>query len=105
MNIYSKEDFPVDEELDDLSEFFRIFGDRTRLQILFLLLQDPGKGVGAIAEELELHQTVISHQLQILRHLRLVRYRKSGRNVYYSLNDSHIKDILMIGIAHLQEGS
>ena len=50
-----------------------------------------------------MHQTAISHQLKILRHLRLVTYRKEGRNVFYSLDDHHIKDILNIGIEHVQE--
>ncbi|NQT58150.1 MAG: helix-turn-helix transcriptional regulator [Bacteroidetes bacterium] len=110
MNIYNNIDeknideiIPVDEELTDLAEFFKIFGDKTRLHILFLLFSKPETGVNELSEAMEMHQTAISHQLKILRHLRLVTYRKEGRNVFYSLNDHHIKDILNIGIQHVQE--
>jgi ArsR family transcriptional regulator, lead/cadmium/zinc/bismuth-responsive transcriptional repressor len=110
MNIYNNLDekeiyevIPVDEELTDLAEFFKIFGDKTRLHILFLLFSKPETGVNELSEAMEMHQTAISHQLKILRHLRLVTYRKEGRNVFYSLNDHHIRDILNIGMQHVQE--
>jgi len=110
MNIYNSiEDeniddiIPVEEELTDLAEFFKIFGDKTRLHILFLLFSRPETGVNELSEAMKMHQTAISHQLKILRHLRLVTYRKEGRNVFYSLNDHHIKDILNIGMQHVQE--
>ena len=93
---------PVEEEIIDLAEFFKTFGDPTRLKILFLL-RDQELSVHAAAEQLGLQQTTLSHQLKILRHLRLVRYRKEGRAVYYSLNDDHIDQILRIGIEHIQE--
>jgi len=104
-NIHKETDTPIEEELADLSEFFRVFGDPTRLQILFFLLNNPETGVNQLSELLGLHQTAVSHQLKILRQLRLVRYRKNGRNVYYSLSDHHIHDILHIGMEHIQEGS
>ena len=93
---------PVDEEVLDLSEFFNTFGDPTRLRILFLL-RSGELGVHTISEQLSLQQTTVSHQLKLLRYLRLVRYRKEGRGVYYSLNDDHIEKILKIGMEHIQE--
>jgi len=107
MNIYDNNTegiaFPIEEELADLEEFFRIFGDRTRLQIMFHLVMQPEMGVNEIAGAIGMHQTAVSHQLKVLRHLRMVRYRKEGRNVYYRLSDNHIKDMLIIGMQHLQE--
>lgn len=107
MNIYNSkeidETIPVDEELTDLAEFFKIFGDKTRLHILFLLFSKPETRVNELSDVMSMHQTAISHQLKILRHMRLVTYRKEGRNVFYSLNDQHIHDILNIGMQHVQE--
>ncbi len=93
---------PVDEEIIDLAEFLKTFGDPTRLRILFLL-REGELGVQAMSEELGLQQTTVSHQLKILRYLRLVRYRKEGRGVYYTINDDHIEKILEIGMQHIQE--
>ncbi len=95
---------PVDEEIIDLAAFLKTFGDPTRLRILFLLLEGE-QNVHDISTALELQQPTISHQLKILRHLRLVRYRKEGRSVWYSLNDEHIAKILTIGMEHIQEPS
>lgn len=99
-----EENYPVEEEIIDLAEFLKTFGDPTRLKILFLLLHGE-QSVQNISASLSVKQTAISHQLQLLRHLRLVRYRKAGRNVYYSLNDAHISQILTLGIEHIQEGN
>ncbi len=93
---------PVEEEIIDLAEFLKTFGDPTRLRILFLL-RNGELGVQAIGDALGLHQTTVSHQLKLLRHLRLLRYRKEGRGVFYALNDSHIEQILEIGMQHIQE--
>ncbi len=97
-----REQLPVDEELQDLSEFFKIFGDPTRLRILFLLKQGEFC-VHDIAGMLELQQTAVSHQLKLLRQVRLVRYRKEGKHVFYSLSDDHITAILAIGLEHTDE--
>jgi len=96
------EHIPVEEEIIDLSEFFKTFGDPTRLRILFLLSEGE-TDVHTVSSRLKLGQTAVSHQLKLLRYLRLVRYRKEGRNVYYSLNDDHIEEILKIGMEHIQE--
>ena len=92
----------IDEENQDLSEFFKVFGDPTRLKILSLL-SDRELCVHIIAEVIDMHQTAVSHQLKILRQSRLVKYRKEGKHVFYSLNDDHIKEILKIGLEHIQE--
>lgn len=93
---------PLDEEIVDIADFFKVFGDPTRLKILFLLEQWE-RGVNAISEELKMQQSTISQQLKLLRARRLVRFRKDGRNVLYRLNDEHIHDILAMGIEHYQE--
>ncbi len=93
---------PVEEEIHDLTEFFKTFGDATRLRILFQLLQGE-QHVQMITDALGLKQAAISHQLSTLRLLRLVSYRKEGHRVYYHLNDQHISDILEIGMEHVQE--
>ncbi len=93
---------PVEEEMQDLSEFFKVFSDPTRLKILFIL-EKQELCVHIIAEALEMQQTAISHQLKILRQSRLVKYRKEGKHVYYSLNDNHIKEILKTGLEHIKE--
>jgi DNA-binding transcriptional ArsR family regulator len=93
---------PLEEEIVDIADFFKVFGDPTRLKILFLLEQGE-RGVNAICEELGMQQSTISQQLKLLRARRLVRFRKDGRNVLYRLNDEHIHDILALGIEHYQE--
>ena len=96
------ESIPVDEEVQDLSEFFKVFGDPTRLKILSILSEKP-LCVHTISETLEMQQTAISHQLKILRQNRLVRYRKEGKHVFYSLKDSHINEIINTGLEHIRE--
>ena len=93
---------PVEEEIQDLSEFFKVFGDPTRIKILSLL-SEKQLCVHSISEALGMQQTAISHQLKMLRQNRLVRYRKEGRHVYYSLCDSHISRIIDIGLEHIRE--
>ena len=93
---------PVDEEIQDLAEFFKVFGDPTRIRILFLL-KEGEFCVHDISTMLEMQQTAVSHQLKSLRQARLVRYRKDGKQVFYSLNDEHIDEIIAIGLDHLKE--
>ena len=93
---------PVEEEIQDLAEFFKLFGDPTRLRILFLLKYGEFC-VHDISTAIEMNQTAVSHQLKSLRQARLVKYRKDGKNVFYSLNDSHINDILATGLEHTNE--
>ena len=93
---------PLDEEVADIADFFKVFGDPTRLKILFLLEQGE-LSVNKIAETLHMHQSTISQQLKLLRASRLVRHRKEGRSIHYSLNDDHIARILSMGVEHYEE--
>lgn len=91
-----------EEFLKELSEFYKVFGDITRLKILELLLKKE-KMVNEIAEELEISQSAISHQLRLLRNLNLVKTKKIGQSVLYSISDNHVKVILEYGIEHIKE--
>jgi ArsR family transcriptional regulator len=97
-----REVMPVEEEIQDLAEFFKVFGDPTRIRILFLL-KTGEYCVHDISSLVEMNQTAVSHQLKSLRQARLVKYRKQGKQVFYSLNDSHIEKILAIGLSHQGE--
>jgi DNA-binding transcriptional ArsR family regulator len=94
---------PLDEEISDIADFFKVFGDSTRLKILFLLDVQGELPVNAIAETLGMQQSTISQQLKLLRASRLVRHRKEGRSIHYSLNDNHIARILTLGVEHYEE--
>ena len=97
MKLHSK------ELLYGLSEFYKIFGDQTRLRILDALLNKP-LCVNEISELLDMTQSAISHQLKNLRTSNLVKTDKIGKNVYYSISDEHIKIILKYGLEHISEG-
>ncbi|MDX9808632.1 MAG: metalloregulator ArsR/SmtB family transcription factor [Sphaerochaetaceae bacterium] len=90
------------EEIVQMADFFKVFGDATRLRILFIL-QEGEMAVQAVADALGMHQTAISQQLKLLRSSRLVKFRKEGRSIYYSLNDDHIAKILSMGLEHINE--
>ena len=90
------------ELLFGLSEFYKIFGDQTRLRILDLLLNKP-LCVNEISEKLDVSQSAISHQLKILRLSKVVKTETNGKKVYYSISDDHIKIILKYGLEHLSE--
>lgn len=93
---------PDADRLSELSDFFRVFGDSTRIRILYALL-DCEKCVIDISQELELSQSAVSHQLQTLRSRRLVKHRREGKTVYYSLADDHIFSIINQGMEHIEE--
>ncbi len=90
------------ELLFGLSEFYKIFGDPTRLRILDLLLNKP-LCVNEISQSLGISQSAISHQLKLLRLSNLVKTEKMGKNVLYSISDDHIKIILKYGLEHISE--
>ena len=96
------EKIPVDEEIQDLAEFIKVFGDPTRIRILYFLREKP-LCVHDLSLLSGMQQTAISHQLKVLRQMRLVKYHKEGRMAVYSLNDSHISQILDIGLKHIAE--
>lgn len=93
---------PGEEELFDLAELFKIFGDSTRVRILFLLFESE-MCVCDIAQLLGMTQSAISHQLQVLKKSKLVKYRREGKTVFYSLADSHVRTILDQGMEHIEE--
>ncbi len=84
----------------DLAEFFRVFGDATRIRILWLLVKQE-MNVGQLTEALDMTQSAVSHQLRVLRQNDLVKYRKDGKTVYYSLDDDHVKTVLEQGTTHI----
>ena len=93
---------PEEELLYDLAEFFKVFGDSTRIRILYALKENE-LCVCDIANLLDLTQTAVSHQLRVLKSSKLVKARRSGKTVFYSLDDDHIHSILDMGIHHLEE--
>lgn len=99
-NIYEKA--LSEDVVNDLAEFFKVFGDPTRLRIVHALLVAE-MCVCDLCELLGMNQSAVSHQLKILRHSRLIKYRREGRNVYYSLDDEHIGHIMKVGLQHLME--
>ena len=102
-DIFSYEDgIPAEEELYDLAELFKVFGDSTRIKILYVLLNED-LSVGEIAKELSMTQSSISHQLRVLKQSRLVKFRREGKNIVYSLADDHVYTILSQGLTHLEE--
>lgn len=93
---------PTEEELYDLAELFKVFGDSTRIKILYVLLESE-MSVGDIAQALSMTQSSISHQLRVLKQSRLVKFRREGKNVVYSLADDHVHTMLSQGLEHLEE--
>ena len=97
-----KEHIPAERELNDLAEFFKVFGDVTRLKLLSVLFHSE-MCVCDIAQLLGMTQSAISHQLQVLKKSKLVKYRREGKTVFYSLADSHVRAILGQGMEHVTE--
>lgn len=93
---------PDEDELFDLAELFKIFGDSTRIKILFVLLES-NMAVNDIANVLKMTQSAISHQLRILKTNGLVKYTRNGKSLIYSLADAHVTTILSQGIEHISE--
>jgi len=97
-----KKKMPKDEFIFNLAEFFKVFGDSTRMKIISALLEEE-LCVCDIAIIVNSTPSAISHQLRFLKQAHLVKYRKDGKSVYYSLDDNHIKEILMKGREHIEE--
>ena len=97
-----RRELPTDELLSDLSDLFKIFGDTTRIKILYALLESE-MCVCAIAELLGMTQSAISHQLRILKDADLVGKRREGKTIYYFLSDDHVRTIIAQGFDHLIE--
>lgn len=97
-----KSQLPQEEVLYDLAEFFKVFGDSTRIKIICALFESE-MCVCDLAALLNVSQSAISHQLRTLKGARLVRYRREGKVIYYSLDDEHIKHIFDEGLRHISE--
>ena len=93
---------PEEDELYDLAEIFKVFGDSTRIKILYVLFESE-MCVCDIAQLLNMNQSAISHQLRILKQNRLVKSRREGKAVFYSLADGHVRTIINQGMEHIQE--
>ena len=93
---------PDEDTLYDLTELFRIFGDSTRVRILYVLFESE-MCVCDIAQLLNMNQSAISHQLKILKQSRLVKSRREGKAVFYSLADGHVRTIINQGLEHIEE--
>lgn len=93
---------PPEEELFDLAELFKVFGDSTRIRILYVLFEAE-MCVCDLAQLLGMTQSAISHQLQVLKKSKLVKYRREGKTVFYSLSDRHVRAILGQGMEHVTE--
>jgi ArsR family transcriptional regulator, lead/cadmium/zinc/bismuth-responsive transcriptional repressor len=91
-----------EEELGELAELFKVFGDSTRIRILFSLFGGE-KNVTEICEDLDMNQSAVSHQLRILKGNQLIRSRRDGKAVIYALADDHVKTIIAMGKEHIEE--
>ena len=92
---------PDKEIMEHIAELFKGFADPTRVHILTLLQQRQELCVTDIAEAVELSQSAISHQLRILKQMHLIKFRREGKNIWYSLADDHVKTILQMGLEHV----
>lgn len=96
------ETMPEETELYDLAELFKVFGDSTRIRILFVLFEAE-VCVCDLAQALQMTQSAISHQLKILKQNKLVKSRREGKSVFYSLADDHVRTIIAQGREHIEE--
>ncbi len=97
-----KENMPSKEEIDDVSNLFKVLGDPTRSKILYTL-EEAELNVSEICECVDMNKSAVSHQLRILRDAKLVKSRKDGKEVYYSFDDEHISTIFKFGLEHINE--
>ena len=97
-----KSEMPKDELLQDLGDLFKVFGDTTRIKIMYALHEDE-MCVCAIADLLGMTQSAISHQLKVLKDANLVTTRRAGKTIYYRLADEHVKSIIAPGYEHITE--
>lgn len=97
-----RNEMPRDEDIYELSDFYKVLGDSTRIKILLTLFSSE-ICVQCLAELLEMNQSAISHQLRVLKQARLVKYRKEGKFKFYSLDDEHVYQVLLLSMSHLKE--
>ena len=97
-----REELPDDEVLYDLAELFKVFGDTTRVKILYVLFESE-MCVNDIAQCLNMTPSAVSHQLRILKTNTLAKFRREGKTVYYSLDDDHVRSMIALGMEHIAE--
>ncbi len=97
-----KAELPKDELLQDLGDLFKVFGDTTRIKIMYALHEDE-MCVCAISELLGMTQSAVSHQLKTLKTANLVKSRRDGKTIYYSIADDHVRTIIALGFEHITE--
>lgn len=97
-----RKELPEEDVLYDLTELFRIFGDSTRVRMLYVLFESE-MCVCDIAQLLNMTQSAISHQLRALKNAKLVKSRRAGKTVFYSLADDHVRTIINQGLEHVRE--
>lgn len=97
-----REALPDDEILYDLAELFKVFGDTTRVKILYALFESE-LCVNDIAQCLNMTPSAVSHQLRILKTSKLAKFRRDGKTVYYSLDDDHVRTMIALGLEHISE--
>ena len=97
-----KEKQPDDEYLYELADLFKVFGDTTRIKILYALFESE-LCVGDIAQILGLSQSAVSHQLRVLKDSKLIKFRREGKVILYSLDDDHVRTIMSMGMEHVEE--
>ncbi len=93
---------PDDEVLYELADLFKVFGDSTRIKILYALWESE-LCVGDLAQLLDMSQSSVSHQLRVLKDAKLVRFRRDGKIIFYSLADDHVRTIIGMGMEHVEE--
>lgn len=93
---------PADEYLYELAELFKVFGDSTRIKILYALFESD-LCVGDLAQLVNISQSAVSHQLKILKDAKLVKFRREGKNIFYMLDDDHVRTMLSMGMEHVEE--
>ena len=93
---------PDDEYLYELADLFKVFGDTTRIKILYALFESE-LCVGDIALVLGMSQSAVSHQLRVLKDSKLVKFRREGKVIFYSLDDDHVRTIMSMGMEHVEE--
>ena len=97
-----KKTMPTDEFLFDMAELFKVFGDSTRMKIISALLNNE-LCVGEIEDLTNTTSSAISHQLRVLKQAKLVKYRREGKTIFYSLDDEHVKELYELGEKHIEE--
>ena len=97
-----QKEMPSEDTLYDLTELFRIFGDSTRIKILYALFESE-LCVNDIAQVVGISQSAVSHQLRLLKTSKLVKFRREGKAMYYSLDDDHVRSMIALGMEHTEE--